>query len=168
MEKSSRLLIAQIDHVSGEVAGFAVGRIMEMGAHNVHLIPTITKKNRPGNIILIDTDEADEERIAYFLARELKVSGYQRIDTVHVFQKVSFTERMLFINVNCRRISLPCRFKVVGEQSSPVSVDIEHDLIVKLQSAIEEGSGVYVPLDELRRKIESAFSMSSDEIIVKL
>ena len=48
MEKKSRLILAQVDHLSGELLGFAIGRIMELGAGNVQLIPTITKKTGPG------------------------------------------------------------------------------------------------------------------------
>jgi uncharacterized protein (DUF111 family) len=38
MEKQSRLILAQVDHASGEVLGFAVERIMDHGALNVQLI----------------------------------------------------------------------------------------------------------------------------------
>ncbi len=70
-EGKARLILAQIDHVSGEITGFAIGKIMELGANNVQLIPTITKKNRPGSIIMIDVDAIHEEDIVRFLAGEL-------------------------------------------------------------------------------------------------
>jgi uncharacterized protein (DUF111 family) len=90
MEKKSRLILVQVDSVSGEVLSFAIGKLMELGANNVQLVPTITKKNRPGNIIIIDTDADKEKMVADFLAKELKVSGYHRIDTSHVFHKITF------------------------------------------------------------------------------
>ncbi|MCL5024568.1 MAG: DUF111 family protein, partial [Nitrospirae bacterium] len=54
--KESRLLFAQVDHVSGEVTGFAIGKIMEPGANNVRLIPTVTKKNRPAEPLSVDIE----------------------------------------------------------------------------------------------------------------
>ncbi|MCK5418002.1 MAG: DUF111 family protein, partial [Desulfobacterales bacterium] len=64
MQKKSRLIFAQIDHIPGDVLGFAMERLMELGAKNVQLIPTITKKNRPGNIMIIDVDDQNEEVMA--------------------------------------------------------------------------------------------------------
>src|SRR4030067_1144435 len=98
--KEAQLIFAQVDHVSGAVTGFAIGKIMELGANNVQLTPTITKKNRPGNIIIIDSDAEHEGVISRFLASELKVSGYHKINTTHVFQKVSFLKKNLNIKAN--------------------------------------------------------------------
>ncbi len=168
MEKDARIILAQVDHVSGEVIGFAIEKLMQIGAHNIQLIPTITKKNRPGNIMIIDTDERHEAGIADFLSRELKVSGYHRIHTRHVFFKVTFVEKHLRLNINGKGKTLKCRFKVIGDPSDPISVDIEHDFVVEVQSVIENNSDAYISLNELRNIIEASFSDSSDEIEVEI
>ena len=168
MEKESRLVLAQVDHVTGEVLGFAVDRIMEMGANNVQLIPTITKKSRPGNIIIIDVAPSLEDGIADFLANELKISGYHRINTSHVFHKVSFVEKAVNIHLNGRPIGVQCKFKVIGEPSSPVAVDVEHDFLVELQRVISDHCDRYTSLEELRRKIELSFDAANDQITVIL
>jgi uncharacterized protein (DUF111 family) len=167
MKKNARLIFAQVDHVSGEVTGFAVGRIMELGAHNVQLIPTITKKNRPGNLILIDTDTEHEGEIAKFLASELKVSGYHRVNTTHIFQPVSFVRKNLIIKLNGKRKTFKFKIKIVGDPSEPLSVDIEHDFLVKVQEALSDLS-YFISLNELRSMIESKLKESDNEITVEV
>ena len=155
MEKRSCLLFAQVDHLSGEVLGFAIGRIMEQGACNVQMIPSITKKNRPGSILIIDAPPDQEDRIARFLSQELKVSGYHRIDATHVFCPVAFLTKNLTISKNGTSMNLSCKVKVIGEPAAPLSLDIEHDALVSMQRAVEDGLGTVVPLVELRAMIEA-------------
>lgn len=152
--KPGRLLVAQVDHASGEVLGFALGKIMEIGARNVHLIPTVTKKNRPGHIIVIDTDESCEPAIGRFLAGELKVTGYHRIETSHIFERVSFVTKTVTIEALGRSLSLECDAKLIGDDQQPLASDIEHERIVQVQKEIRERLGVQVSLDTLRTMIE--------------
>ena len=163
MKKKARLLFAQADHVSGEVTGFAVGRIMELGARNVQLISSVTKKNRPGNIIIIDTDDNHEEVIAQFLAKELKVSGYHRIDTTHIFQRVTFSRKNLVIPSKGKRRMVHCEIKIIGDPSSPLSIDVEHDALVKLQKVLR-AQKKELSLSELKTEIESKLRTSGKEI----
>lgn len=164
MLKKAHLIFAQIDHVSGEITGFAIGKIMELGANNVQLIPTITKKNRPGYIIIIDSDTKHEKEIARFLVRELKISGYHRIDTNHIFHKVTFIKKNLKININGKSRSIPCELKLIGDKSRPLSVDIEHDFLVKIQKLLNNKSNSFISLSELRTSIESKLKESKKKI----
>lgn len=165
MERAACLMFVQVDHISGEVTGFAVGRIMELGARNVQLIPAITKKNRPGTIIIIDTDGEREEAIARFLAAELKVSGYHRLNTTHVHQNVSFLRKGLLVRRNGRSRSLDFTVKVVGDPAEPLSVDVEHDFLVEAQEVMKE-MGRHISLAELRTLVESKLNEPGDEITV--
>lgn len=167
MVKKAHLIFAQIDHVSGEITGFAIGKIMELGANNVQLIPTITKKNRPGYIIIIDTDAKHEKDIAKFLARELKISGYHRIGTNHIFHKVTFIKKNLKVNINGKSRSVLCEIKLIGDKSRPLSVDLEHDFLVKIQKLLTNKSNSFISLSELRTSIESKLTGSKDEIIIE-
>jgi len=155
MEKKGLLIFAQADNISGEVTGFAMGKIMELGAHNVQLITSITKKNRPGNIIIIDTDARHEGKIAHFLAQELKVSGYHRIDTSHVFHQVTFAKKKLAITAKGKTESVECEIKLIGDPLTPLSVDIEHDVLVRIQRLIKEELDASFSLHELRTLIEA-------------
>ncbi len=125
-------------------------------------------QNRPGNIIIIDSGSEREEAIALFLAQELKVSGYHRINTEHVFHKVSFREKTLVLSENGRLHETRCRFKVMGELESPVAVDVEHDFLVGLQRELSDGWERYFSLEELRSKVELSYVDGDDEIRVSL
>ncbi|MEK6673238.1 MAG: nickel insertion protein [Nitrospirota bacterium] len=170
MIKKARLIFAQIDHVSGEVTGFAVGKIMELGAKNVQVLQTITKKNRPGNIMMIDTDPGHETEIANFLSKELKVSGYHRVNTSHIFQEVSFIRKKLNIKMNGKTQAVECEIKLIGNPTQPLSMDIEHDFLVKVQEIINSNSNSNssVSLSELRTIIESRLQESCDEITIEI
>jgi hypothetical protein len=168
MEKKSQLILAQVDNISGEVLGFALEKLMELGAHNVQIIPTITKKSRPGSIILIDASLEKENAVAEFLAKELKISGYHKIDTSHVFQKVSFVKKNILLSTNGEKTSLHCTFKVVGDISQPFFVDVEHDFLVEAQKIIHEISDRFLSLDELRNRFESSFNDSVDDITIEI
>lgn len=163
MIKKGRLLFAQADHVSGEVTGFAVGMIMELGAHNVQLISSVTKKNRPGNILIIDTDEKHETAIAGFLAKELKISGYHRIDTKHIFQQVTLSQKNLIIRANGKKRKYICEIKIIGDPSNPLSIDVEHEALVKLQKVLRAQKRD-LSLSELKTAIESKLRTSGKEI----
>ena len=167
MKKKGRLLFAQADHVSGDVTGFAVGRIMELGARNVQLITSITKKNRPGNIFIIDTDDKHEKVISQFLTKELKVSGYHRIDTSHIFQRVTLSQKKLIVCTNGTRRTVHCEIKVIGDPSNPLSIDVEHDALVKLQKVLRAQKKDF-SLSELKTAIESKLRTSEKEITLKI
>ena len=167
MKKKACLLFAQVDHVSGEVTGFAIGRIMELGARNVQLITTVTKKNRPGNIFIIDTDDKHEREIARFLARELKVSGYHRIDTLHIFQQVTFAQRNLSIRVKGEERTVNCEIKIIGDPSKPLTIDVEHEDLVRLQKVLRDEKKD-LSLCELRTMIESKLRGPGKEIVLEV
>ena len=52
--KEGILLLVQTDHLDGETLGNLIGRFYDEGAKNVQVISSLTKKNRPGHLILID------------------------------------------------------------------------------------------------------------------
>jgi len=167
MKKKALLIFAQADHVSGEVTGFAVGRIMELGAHNVQLISSITKKNRPGNIFIIDTDAKHERAISQFLAKELKVSGYHRIDTNHIFQRVTLSQKKIIIRTDRKMRTVYCEIKIIGDPSNPLSIDVEHDALVKLQKVLRANKKE-LSLSKLKTVIEYKMRSSGEEITLEV
>jgi len=157
-------MLSQVDSVSEEVLGFALEKIMELGANNVQLIPTFTKKNRPGNILLIDVPEELETTIADYLARELKVSGYHRVETSHVFQNVTFLKKTLTFHVNGVERSFVCEVKAVGDQDKLLSIGIDHDFLANVHQVLNDELGCGVSLIELRSMIESRLRDPEDSI----
>jgi len=168
MEKKAKLIFAQVDHVSGEILGYAVEKLMEIGANNVQLIPSITKKNRPGNVMMIDIDASREKAISVFLAKELQVSGYHRIHTDHLFHEISFVKKTLHIQCHGNEESFPCELKMIGDPTNPLSVDIEHNFLVHVQRVLKEKWDSSLSLMELKNMIQSRMSESEDIITLEI
>jgi uncharacterized protein (TIGR00299 family) protein len=74
-EDSVSLLETNVDDVTGEVLGYTLERLYEEGALDVQIQPTITKKNRPGNIISVMCRREDVGKISSVLTEETGTLG---------------------------------------------------------------------------------------------
>jgi len=155
-EKPAILIIVQVDHLSGEAMGAAVGGLLEAGAKSVNILPSVTKKNRPGAVLMIDTTAEAEGSVGAYLARELKISGYQRVAASHVYQPVAYVQKTLEISTGGVVERFLFNVKVVGGPAEPLFQDVEHDFVETVQRQLLEKHGKRVALVDLRRKIEAA------------
>jgi len=48
------IIIAALDDVSGLTTSYAIEKLLDKGANNVHVIQTVTKKGRIGLLFFID------------------------------------------------------------------------------------------------------------------
>lgn len=65
-----------LDDISGELLGNAINTLITKGhAKDVSVIPTITKKNRPGYILKIIADSIDEKDLVKLLMKETGTLG---------------------------------------------------------------------------------------------
>lgn len=64
------VLETNVDDVSGEILGYVVERMMTEGAKDVTILPTTTKKNRPGHLISVIAAPEDEQRLSQLLITE--------------------------------------------------------------------------------------------------
>jgi len=84
-EIRGQLIFAQIDHLGGEQLGTLIEVLFKEGVKNAHLVPSLTKKGRPGYLLFIDLGEETPERISELLAKEYGIRGFHLIDTEHHF-----------------------------------------------------------------------------------
>lgn len=119
------LILAQVDDRSGEVLGHAVDELLALGAHNVQLLASHTKKGRPGTVLLVDADDGAESAIAAYLAVELGVWGYHTLETRHRHFVTSMERRR--VTVVCGPLAeiftLPC--KLLRHDGELVRVKVE-------------------------------------------
>ena len=95
-------LTANLDDVSGEIAGDFIGQLLELGALDAWLEPIYMKKNRPAFKLALLCRENEKEKFAYFV---LKHSG-------------SFGIRMH----RCERITLNRKFHKVETKYGPITI----------------------------------------------
>lgn len=106
------LMLVQIDDRSGEVLGHALEELMDLGARNVQLLSSVTKKGRPGNVLLVDLEPEREVDVAAYLAAELGAWGYQVLDASHRHFDTVLEERSVTVVAGDRRrvFQMPCKF----------------------------------------------------------
>ena len=69
------VLETNVDDVSGEIVGHTIDRLISEGAKDVSVIPMLTKKNRPGQIIKVFADQKDANRLSRVLIEETGTLG---------------------------------------------------------------------------------------------
>lgn len=145
-EHEGRLLFVQVDHLSGELLGDALGRLWAAGATNVQLLPTLAKKGRPGQLLLIDVRPGGLAAIEEVLLAELGVHGWHAVKTEHVHVETEMVERE--IDVKTRSTVIHAR--LVGKRrKNGREIMIEHDACSALKEKVLAEAGLRIPLREL-------------------
>jgi uncharacterized protein (DUF111 family) len=153
MKKDGVLILAQVDHLTGEELGFAIDQIMRWGAHNVYAFPGITKKNRAGCVLLIDIDGDDESEWARLLAEELSVYGYHRILTSHYCSHCREQTHTVVIRKGRTRLETDIHSKM--SEHGKGHGRIEHADLVRLREQVEQKLETKISLSALRTRLES-------------
>jgi len=167
LEKRSSVIMAMADHAPGEALGAAIEDILRLGAHGVQVLPSITKKNRPGAMLLIEPGGA-EPQIAEYLARELKIGGYQRFDTTHVFHQTRYVQKKFHVRAEGKQETFDLRVKVVGPDEAPLYTSVEASDAEMISRTLERKHGIARPFNMVKGYVESAASESGMEISVDL
>ncbi len=69
------IIETNLDDVPGEIIGYTVDKVLKEGARDICIIPIFGKKNRPGQILQIITDEDKVARLAQLLMEETGTLG---------------------------------------------------------------------------------------------
>ncbi|HHY00506.1 MAG TPA: nickel pincer cofactor biosynthesis protein LarC [Methanothermobacter sp.] len=77
------ILETNLDDVTGEILGHTVDRLMEEGALDVTIIPTIAKKNRPAHLLRAITKSNMSDVLSEIIIRETGTLGVRTIPYVH-------------------------------------------------------------------------------------
>ncbi|MHB0981334.1 MAG: nickel insertion protein [Thermoleophilia bacterium] len=126
------LILVQLDDCSGEVLGEAMRRLNGLGVRNVQLLSSITKKGRPGNVLLLDLDRGLELEVSLFLAAELGAWGYHVLEARHRHFDVTLEERQVVVRAGAERQAFSTRFKFFREGKRVLRVKLEHDDLEKI------------------------------------
>lgn len=77
------ILETNLDDVTGEILGNTVDRLMEVGALDVTIMPTIAKKNRPGHLLRVISKSNMNDILSETIIRETGTLGVRTIPNVH-------------------------------------------------------------------------------------
>jgi pyridinium-3,5-bisthiocarboxylic acid mononucleotide nickel chelatase len=148
------ILETNLDNVTGEVLGHSFKSLMDAGALDVTMIPTITKKNRPGHLLRVIVKPGDCDAVSEAIIRETGTLGVRVLPYVH---RNIAERKMVPVKVDLAGIKRRIRIKVGVMGEEIISVRPEYEDARKMA----EESGV--PLKEVMRRAEESFKRMLDE-----
>ena len=163
MEEKGCLYLLKFDHLSGEEVGYLVDRLYDSGAHDVQVLPSMTKKNRPGYLVLVDADMSGESMLA--LVRQFGISGCHRVETVHLYDRASYQTQPLTLRYKGRSLDVDMRIKVIKDPPALPPGRPEYDDLVDLCKRLRDTLGVEPGLPRLRRLIESCLEAGGPFVV---
>jgi uncharacterized protein (DUF111 family) len=148
--KQGVLLYAQIDHLSGEAIGPTIEMFYDSGASNVNVVSSITKKNRPGYIMFIDCLSDNLEKLENILARELGVSGWHRITTLHEYLAVQCVKQTITVIFDGGQFEFTAEGKIINNDY--INIRPENQNCLSFKKRLAE-SGILLSLSEIYQRL---------------
>jgi uncharacterized protein (DUF111 family) len=141
--------------LSGEETGALIEMLQEWGASDVQLIPTVTKKNRPGHIALVDVTASDESRIVEGLAGQFGISGCHRLETTHCHQAVNSNRAELTVRCGARELKVLIGCKRLLAEGAAFPPRVEFDDLREVARRVHQEFGSNISIRGLRGRIEA-------------
>lgn len=152
---SISILETNVDTLSGEVLGNLFDKILEEGARDISITPTIMKKNRPGHIIKVIAKNNDVEHLCDVLMKETGTLGIRILPEIHrsVAKREIVTKK---VNINSSEYEV--HFKVGYIRDNLITCRPEYE-DVKL---ISQQTGI--PVKDLENYLKNKYIIEdSDE-----
>jgi uncharacterized protein (TIGR00299 family) protein len=110
------LIETNIDDVDGEIIGNLIEVLMKEGARDVTIIPGITKKNRPVNIIRILSDIVKTDILIDKLFKETGTSGIR----INEINRITLKRNIIIIEVAINYSKYDIRVKITRDSSNNI------------------------------------------------
>ena len=160
MSDELRLLLAQVDDVSGEVMGEFITQAERIGVRNIQVVPSLTKKNRPGYLVYLDVPAALEDEAAALLGGELGTWGYRVLAAEHRHFDIRHGQVHVRVSSGALEHCFVQRFKRIQTGPGVPRVKAEQSDLSDACAALRE-LGCSLPLATLKALVESR--LLSDE-----
>lgn len=156
--KKGLLFLIQVDHLSGEVLGDVIDSFYQAGAKNVQVFSTITKKNRPAHVIMVDATEATAFAIEEVIVEECGSSGWHRIDSCHRHTDVTYVTRPVIVHLGYTSFEFLLKGKQISDDRQLIRP--EYDSCVELREKLKQYQRP-VSLRRLQGLLSQAFNGDS-------
>ncbi len=101
-------LETNIDDCSGEALGFAMERLLQAGALDVHYIPCFMKKNRPGWLLIVLCTGGNIARLEQIIFAETTTIGIRRIKVERTkLERREIVLKTEFGEIKAKQVTLP-------------------------------------------------------------
>lgn len=156
-EKNRQLIFVQIDRLDGETAGYLIDQICSSGADNAQLLPSLTKKGRPGYLLIIDVADDLRGEMERLLVEDFCITGWHLIPSYHVFKKTEHKKKKISICGNSQSMTVSVPYKTIQGSDSVI---LEHDFCVQLLRKIKSKFLCNISLIEIKEKIKTALTLN--------
>jgi len=150
------LIFAQVDSVSGDSMAYAMTSLYDAGAHNVTLVPSLTKKGRPGYLLIIDTSIKAQSKIEDILIAELGLLGWRLLASQHVSLEVEVADTDLVLEVLGKNLPLKVPTKRGRTSDGRTVQSIDYQFCVELKRRLWDELSTEISLRELRTLLWSS------------
>jgi uncharacterized protein (DUF111 family) len=164
-ETPGRLILTQADHLSGEELGGFIEALQEAGVGSLQVSPTVTKKNRPGQIILIDLGREGGTAPATDVLAAYGLSGFHLIETRHFHLPHSKTSARVVACYNGSKIKAEVGVKRLCQSNKSESIRIEYDDLKHLSRRIEQELEISIAPPDLNRQLTAQLLRGSEAVI---
>jgi len=148
-----------VDDIPGEILIHALNKIIGKDCKNFHIIPSITKKGRPGYIVLIDVDKNKIDDVVKTLIFEYGILGFRIISEEH--KPISYIEKQIKVTFKGEKYIV--RLKAIVSEKEVISVKAEYEDLSKIQNKLLE-KGIRTSLKKIKSIIEATFYKEEDEV----
>jgi uncharacterized protein (DUF111 family) len=121
------ILETAVDDVSGEILGNFVNILGNEDILDIQIIPSITKKNRPGHIIKIICDPSRSYDFILKTLRELGTLGVRFYSSKRVCVNRKSVNEKIEINGNWYELNFKISFINIGEKTEVINVKPEFE-----------------------------------------
>ncbi len=118
------ILETNIDNVTGELMGHIFNVLLQHGARDVSVIPTTTKKNRPGYLLRVISKPMDCDTLSEVIIRETGTLGVRVIPYVHR----NITSRKIIpvqVDISGKKVEIRIKVGMIGNEIISVKPEYE-------------------------------------------
>lgn len=162
-EKNRQLMFVQIDRLDGETAGYLIDQIYASGADNAQLLPSLTKKGRPGYLLMIDVPDDLRGEMERLLVEDFCITGWHLIPSRHVFKETEHKKKRISICGNSHRMTVSVPYKYIQGSNAVI---LEHDFCVRLRQRIKDEFFSNISLVEVKEKLKSALTLNQSTVFL--
>lgn len=123
------VLETNVDTLTGEVLGSLFDIMLNEGARDISITPTIMKKNRPGHIIKIICKNKDAEHLCNVLIKHTGTLGVRIIPTLH---RSAITRKNVESKITIEDKTYPVNFKIGYTDDKIIKCTPEYEDIKKI------------------------------------
>ena len=118
------ILETNVDNVTGEIMGHIFNVLLQYGARDVSVIPTTTKKNRPGYLLRVIAKPMDCDTLSEVIIRETGTLGVRVIPYVHR----NITSRKIIpvqVDISGKKVQIRIKVGMIGNEIISVKPEYE-------------------------------------------